>query len=105
MPAVVVTVPAEIDKSNSVDVYKQLCAAVVPGAGVVVADLTGTTFCDSSGVREIYHAYEHALETGADMRIVIPHGQVMRVIELVGLDRVLPMYPSFRAALHDGSRG
>jgi anti-sigma B factor antagonist len=91
--------PAEIDKDNSVDVCMQLFAAVVPEAGTVVADLTRTRFCDSSGVREIYHAHEHALHNGTDMRIVIPPGQVMRVMELVGLDRYLPIYPSLDAAL------
>jgi anti-anti-sigma factor len=103
---VIVTVPAEIDKNNSVDVYKQLCTAVVPGAGVIVADLTGARFCDSSGIREIYHAREHAVENGTDMRIVIPPGgQVMRVMELAGLDRVLPIYPTVWAALDHSSAG
>ncbi|MGN6678114.1 MAG: STAS domain-containing protein [Streptosporangiaceae bacterium] len=96
---VIVTVTAEIDKNNSVDVYKQICAAVVPGVGIVIADLTRTRFCGSSGVREIYRAYEQAVQNGTDMRIVIPPGQVMRVMELVGLDRVLPIYASLRAAL------
>ena len=98
-PPVIVTLPAEIDQSNSIDVFMQICAAVMPGDGIFVADLTRTRFCDSTGVREIYHAHEHALQKGSDMRIVIPPGQVMRVMELIGLDRYLPIYPSLRAAL------
>jgi anti-anti-sigma regulatory factor len=60
--------------ANSLDVYNQLCAAVVPGGGVVVADLTGTVFCDSSGLRELYHAYEYAQAAGTEMRLVLPPG-------------------------------
>ena len=95
----VVTMPDEIDIGNSLEVYDQLCAAVVPEGGIVVVDLTGTTFCDSSCVRELYHAYEYAREAGTEMRLVVPPGPVMRVFQLVGLDQVLPIYPMLAAAL------
>jgi hypothetical protein len=40
----------------------------------VVADLTGTTFRDPSGEREIRHARQYALMTRSDMRLVTPPG-------------------------------
>ena len=99
--ACVVPVTGEVDMGNSLDVYNDLCAsaAVQPAGGLVVADLTGTTFCDSSGVREICHAREYAQMTGIDMRLVIPPGPVMRIFQLLGLDQELPVYPTMSAAL------
>ncbi len=43
---VIVALPAEIDLSNADQVYDQLYAALVSGAPVVIADFTGTRFCD-----------------------------------------------------------
>ncbi|HKR68413.1 MAG TPA: STAS domain-containing protein [Streptosporangiaceae bacterium] len=101
----IVQVTREIDMTNSLEVYNDLCAAaaVQPAGGMVVADLTGTRFCDSSGVREICHAREYALITRIDMRLVIPPGPVMRVFQLLGLDQELPVYETLSAALHQGT--
>ena len=59
MPVVVV-LPAEIDVTNSEQVYGQLVAALAPGVHTVIADMMATVFCDSSGVHAIMHAYETA---------------------------------------------
>ena len=47
---VVVVLPAEIDVTNSEQVYDRLVAALTPGVDIVIADMTSTSFCDSSGV-------------------------------------------------------
>ncbi len=50
---VVVVLQAEIDVTNSELVHDRLMAAATPGVGVVIADMTSTTFCDSSGVHAV----------------------------------------------------
>ena len=55
---VVVALPAEIDVTNSEEVYAQLMAALTPGVSAVIADMMATVFCDSSGVHAIMHAQE-----------------------------------------------
>lgn len=52
---VVVPMPAEIDLANAGRVGAQLCTAASPGVTVIVADLTGTQFCDSAGIRTLQH--------------------------------------------------
>ena len=99
---VVVTLPDEIDMTNSDDVYNQLCSAMTPGIEIVIADLRLTTFCDAGGSTALSHARDHATEAGVEIRFVIPPGNVLRVLEMLGLDQVLPTYPSLGAAL-DGS--
>jgi len=44
-----VAMPAEVDMANADSVRDMLCSAAAPQVGVVVADLTPTQFCDSSG--------------------------------------------------------
>ena len=96
----VVVLPAEIDVTNSEQVYEQLLAALVPGVGTLVADRTATIFCDSSGVHALMHAYETAGGRDVRMRLaVLPGTSVNRVLQLIGVGRLMPVYPSLEEAL------
>jgi anti-sigma B factor antagonist len=97
---VVVALPAEIDVTNSEEVYQQLVAAFAPGATTVVADMMSTVFCDSSGVHAIMHAYENGAERGGRMLLAVSSAtSVRRVLELIGVGRLMPVYPSLSEAL------
>jgi anti-sigma B factor antagonist len=99
MPVVVV-LPAEIDVTNSEFVHDKLVAALTPGVGVVVADMTSTSFCDSSGVHAVIFANETAAARGVQMRIAVsPEGSVRRVLQLIGVAGVVPVYPSLAEAI------
>ena len=97
---VVVVLPAEIDVTNSEQVYEQLVAVLAPGVNTVIADLTSTVFCDSSGVHAIMHAYESAAARDVRMRLAVsPTTSVHRVLELVGVGRLMPVHASLQEAL------
>ncbi len=97
---VIVALPDEIDAVNAESVYEQLSAAFVPGVTVVVADMTSTRFCDSRGAWQLTLAHQHATARG-QLRVAVPPGGVRRVLELLGLDQVLHLYPTVAAALAD----
>jgi anti-sigma B factor antagonist len=97
---VVVELPAEIDVTNSEQVYQQLVAGLVPGVDTLVADMTATVFCDSSGVHAIMHAYETAGARDVRMRLAVSPGtSVRRVLQLIGVGRLIPVYQSLEEAL------
>lgn len=97
---VVVALPAEIDVTNSKQVYDQLIAALVPGVTIVIADLTSTHFCDSSGVHAIMHAYERAAAHDIRLRLAVSTaGSVRRVLQLTGVGRLIPVYPTLQEAM------
>ncbi len=98
-PTAVLTLPAEIDITGARRLCGEVGAALVSGATVVVADMTGTTFCDSSGARILVLAWEQAAVNGIDLRIVVPSAAVRRGLALMGLEGFLPFYPSLTAAL------
>jgi anti-anti-sigma factor len=52
-------------------------------------DLTGLTFMDSFGARAIIHAHNTAELLGARLVILSPAHEVRRMLELMGLDRVM----------------
>jgi anti-sigma B factor antagonist len=97
---VVVELPAEIDVTNSEQVYQQLVAVLAPGVDTVVADMTATVFCDSSGVHALMHAYETAGARDVQLRLAVaPRTSVHRVLQLIGVARLVPVYPSLGEAL------
>jgi anti-sigma B factor antagonist len=95
----VVTLPHEIDITNSRDVGVSLQAAVRPHLALLIADLSTTTFLDSTGVREVVQAYRKAHQSGTDLRLVVPDGQVLRILAISGVDTLLPIYPDVAAAI------
>jgi anti-sigma B factor antagonist len=98
--SVVVTLPAEIDVTNSEEVYEQLAAALAPGVHTMIADMMATIFCDSSGVHAIIHAQESAAARDVRMLLAVSSStSVRRVLELIGVTRLMPVYPSLREAL------
>ncbi len=99
-PAVVISLPGEIDLNNAGDVLALITAAFGPGVAVVIADLTTTRFCDSAGLRHLLQARQHASDAGVQLRLVIPpSGPVSRVIELTGISRHVAVYPRFSSPL------
>ena len=95
----VVRLPAEIDQNCAEQVGKDLAAAFSPKARAVIADLTGTTYCDSSGVRALVLAYYQAVDNGTKLLLVAPGEAVRRVFDLTGLDTHIPIYNSIGEAM------
>jgi anti-sigma B factor antagonist len=81
-----------------------LDAAFGPGVGVVVADMSGTRFCDTSGIDALVMAHKRAQASNTGFRVAAGPGEVRHVLEILGLDTVLAIYPRLDAALAAGDR-
>jgi len=69
----------------------------------VIADMTATTFCDTTGARELLLAHHKATADANELQIVMPpSANIRRLCELTGLDQVLAIYPSLAAVSTDG---
>jgi anti-sigma B factor antagonist len=102
VPAVVVALPTEIDMANADRVSQQLVSAFAPGVKTVIADMTTTTFCDSSGISMLVRAHKQAAANKTELRLVVLSWAVLRALTLVQMDHLLPIYPSLRQALAAG---
>jgi anti-anti-sigma factor len=96
----IVAFPAEVDVNNA-DVARNHLIAVIEqdGATAVVADMTRTTFCDSAGITALATARRKAIAHGAAFSLACSSPQILRILELTGLDQMLPLYPSVDEAL------
>jgi len=94
-----VTLPAEIDTTNADQVRESLLGVVNQGAASLVADLSQTTFCDSTGVSALVRTFKRATASGGGMRLVVSSPAVHRVLSITGVDHLMPLYPSVAASL------
>jgi anti-sigma B factor antagonist len=96
----VVAAPGEIDISNADWLDAVLREAAARGHATFMVDMTGTTFCASSGVGVLVRAHKRAVAEGGELRLVIPaSAAVLRVFAIAGIDRVIPNFPSLYEAV------
>ncbi len=96
----IVTFPAEVDANNAHHARDRLVGLIEQdGARIVVADLSQTTFCDSAGITALATARRKAVAHGAVFCLVCSSPQVLRILELTGLDEMLPRFATLDDAL------
>jgi anti-sigma B factor antagonist len=95
----VVIAPEEIDITNAPDLRAALLEAAAHGPGTLVADLTRTQFCDSSGVHTLLAAHKRAQAEGSELLVVMTSPPVLRVFELTGIDHMIRNFASLEEAL------
>jgi anti-sigma B factor antagonist len=100
----VVTAPEEIDITNAPSLRAALLEAAARGRGAVVADMSGTQFCDSAGLSVLIRAHKRAEAEGAELLLVVPATSVLRIFALTGIDRMIPNFSSLEDALAERLR-
>ncbi|MFF1278014.1 STAS domain-containing protein [Streptomyces marokkonensis] len=97
----VMTLRGEIDH----DVQEVLREALLGEGGTmparIVADLSGVTFMDSSGVNVFIAAHLQTTEAEGWLRIAGARHAVLRVLQATGVDTFIPCHPSVEQALTD----
>ncbi|MFJ9026560.1 STAS domain-containing protein [Streptomyces sp. NPDC102259] len=95
----VVTVHGEIDH----DVKDVLSRALTSEDGMtpprIVADLSGVTFMDSSGINVFTAAHLRVSQAQGWLRMAGAQEAVVRLLQIVGVDTVIPCHPTVEQAL------
>ena len=100
------TLPEHIGAPDSGQISReQLLDLLDRGAAVLIADMTGTVSCDYDGADALVQAYQRAHLSGAQLRVVVTAPAVRRVLDGVGLDRLVSIYLSVEAAIAAGVAG
>ena len=95
----VVTLPDEADIANEREIDHELSVLLGMEPRVLVVDMTSTRFADSSAVAALIRTWKRAQVLGVSFRIAGPCPAIMRVLQTLGADRLLDIYPSLDAAL------
>jgi anti-sigma B factor antagonist len=96
--ALVVRVSGDLDLATSPRFTEALAAA--PAARHLVIDLTDCTFLDSSGVRALVQAVREIPAAGErHVDVVAWSPAILRVLEITGVDRMVPVHRTAEDAL------
>ena len=93
-----ITVSGELDYHTGPQL--RACLDDAPCQSGLVLDLSGITYCDSTGVSVLVHAHRRTEAAGVHARAGGPAPGVSRLLSLTGLDRFFTSYDSVDTAIH-----
>lgn len=95
----VVTTPDEIDINNAGLLGKALLAAAAVGQPAVIVDMTGTEFCDSTGLSVLVQAMRQAEQADAQLTLVVRRPALRRMLTVSGAGGLFQTYDSLAEAV------
>jgi anti-sigma B factor antagonist len=95
----VVATPDEIDLRNADSLRAALLAAAASNQPVTVVDMSGTEFCDSSGLNVLVRAQKQADADGRQLRLVVRAAALQRILAVSGTGRLFQIFDSLDQAV------
>jgi anti-anti-sigma factor len=102
----VVRLRGELDDDSDATMAEQVAQALADRPNAVVLDLTEVDFIGSAALSALVGARQRADEAGVTMGLVATRRVALLPLELTGLDRVFPVFPTVREAIAElGGQG
>jgi anti-sigma B factor antagonist len=98
----VLAVTGELDLASSPALEQELERANDAGAKLIVVDLRGLAFMDSTGLHVLVKAHKRARDAGRRFALVQGGKQIQRLLSLTGLDEKLTVADSPEELLSAG---
>ena len=98
-PWVVARIDGDVDVATAPRVREQLISLLSDRSALLVVDLDGVGFLDSTGLGVIVGVLKRARTLGGDVRLVCTQPSVRRVFEITALDRTMPLAASAEEAV------
>ncbi|MER5714120.1 STAS domain-containing protein [Streptomyces sp. NPDC002132] len=99
----VLQVSGELDHHTAPLLTRAVKDAPFDASGVVI-DLSGLTYCDSTGITVLVTAYQRSEATGSPLSLAGANPDQMRVFRVVGLDQVFTFHATVEEAAASLSR-
>lgn len=96
---VVVTVRGNLDIDSATVLTTALDQVLEQPGPMVVVDLSGVEFCDSTGLSAFVVGHNRAVASGGWLRLAGPNEFLSQLLDTVGLSRRLNVYPTVSEAL------
>lgn len=95
----VLEITGELDYVHASELREQVATLDVRPGQRIVLDLAGMKFLDSSGITALIAARNHALAAQAGIALAAVPARTLRVLRMIGLDQVFPLYPDCETAV------
>jgi anti-sigma B factor antagonist len=97
--AIVLSLTGEVDLYTCPELKTELLRVIDEGAKVVVVDLSGTTFIDSTGLAVLIRGAERLRTNDGRLTVVVVDPSLRKIFEVTGLDRIFTIHGSRDEAL------
>ncbi|MEU1133230.1 STAS domain-containing protein [Streptomyces sp. NPDC005900] len=95
----VIALSGEFDIAAAPAVRTRALELIADGHPHLIADLAGVTFCDSSGLGALIGIWRCAKDADGSLTLAAIPDRLNRLLNVTGMDTVLPAHPSTEAAL------
>ncbi|MFH9610728.1 STAS domain-containing protein [Streptomyces sp. NPDC017448] len=99
----VLEIAGDLDHYTASELRKAVDGVTVAVGQLLVLDLAGLEFCDSSGISALLSARSVAVEQGGGIALAAVPANTARILRIVGLDQVFAIHPDAAAATAHGS--
>jgi anti-anti-sigma factor len=96
---VVLAVHGDVDLHVVGKLRDQLGAVIEENPALLVLDLSGATFLDSTAIAVLLRGMKRLQALGGRFRVVVPSSQIRRIFEMTLLDRVFDLDASRQESL------
>jgi anti-anti-sigma factor len=97
--SIVLTLTGEIDIETTWILAHALADAAAAHPPAVIVDLAAVSFMDSTGLTTLLVAHRNLTGQGSRIALAQVRQPVLRVLDLTGVDTVIPLYASVDQAL------
>ncbi|MET9608236.1 STAS domain-containing protein [Streptomyces sp. NPDC006512] len=94
----VLEITGDLDYATAPQLRRTLEELTLATGQLLVLDMAGLEFCDSSGITTMLAARNLATEQGARIALAAVPANTLRVLRIVGLDRVFTIHPDTSTA-------
>ncbi|MFD8422520.1 STAS domain-containing protein [Streptomyces sp. NPDC059466] len=94
----VLTAAGELDYHTATELRAAVEDAAFTADGTVI-DLSGLTYCDSTGLTVLVTAYQRAQAAGSPLALAGLSADLTHVFEIVGLDQLFTLSPTIEEAI------
>ncbi|MET7370670.1 STAS domain-containing protein [Streptomyces sp. NPDC005566] len=101
----VLEIAGDLDHATAHELRQAVDRLTLAGGHVLVLDLAGLEFVDSSGITALLAARNLAMEQNGDIALAAVPANTARILRIVGLDRVFTLHPDTSTATDPRSSG
>ena len=94
-----VAVRGELDVATAPTLREHLFGAVERSKGVMIVDLLGVTFIDSTALGVLIGTQERCDEHGTLLRIILNESRIVKIFEITGLTGLFSIFPTVAEAV------
>jgi anti-sigma B factor antagonist len=96
-----VTMHGQLDLDTAPALQAAFDELAARGLAEVVVDLSALEFCDSIGLSTFVVGHTRCVEQGGWLRLAAPNAFLVRLLSVVGVADVVPMYATVEGASRD----